>query len=95
MTQGQVKYSPEILAKGQALQTYPSTLTDNDGTTWPVTRCSLCHDAILQEPGTAAGHAYHLITHHGYRMDGRNEQAQQDAAAAAAERGEMNGYHRP
>lgn len=93
----QVRYGEALLQKADGWATYPSTLTDNYGTTWAVTRCGTCHDAILisatagpeDRLGTVA---HHLITHHGYRMDGRNEKDQETAARAAAERGEMNAY---
>ncbi len=87
-----VQYSPQLLAKAEGWETYQSTLTDNDGNTWPVERCRDCDNAIIHEPGTPAGVAFHLITHHGFRMDGRHEDEQAAAAAAAAERGEMNAY---
>jgi len=57
-----------------------------------VTRCSACHNAILHQPDTAVGVAFHLIQVHGFRMDGRHEDDQATAARAAAERGEMNAY---
>lgn len=90
-----VQYSEELLELARSWVTYPSTMTDTDGNTWPVERCDNCNNAIIQEPGTVAGIAYHMITVHGYRMDGRHEDEQQIAAEAAAERGEMNAYHRP
>lgn len=92
---GAVEYGPELLAAAAMWETYGSTLTDIEGNTWPVIRCRKCNDAIIQEPGTMAGNAYHMITHHGFRMDGRHESEQQLAAEAAAERGEMNAIYRP
>lgn len=92
---GPVLYDPEILAIAGEWPTYPSTLTDTDGNTWPVTRCGKCDNAILQEPETPAGIAYHLISVHGFRMDGRHEEEQATAAQAAADRGELNAYYRP
>ena len=90
-----VQYSPELFARAEHWSVYPDTLTDIEDHTWPVTRCGVCHNAIIDEPETTAGRAYHMITHHGYRMDGRHESDQITAAEAAAERGEMNAYHRP
>jgi hypothetical protein len=90
-----VQYGPQLLAIAEDWETYGSTLTDTDGNTWPVHRCRTCDNAIIHEPGTPAGIAYHLITHHGFRMDGRHENEQAIAAEAAAERGEMNAVHRP
>lgn len=92
---GPIEYSPELIAAATMWETYGSTLTDTDGNTWPVIRCRKCDNAILDEAGTAAGNAYHMITHHGFRMDGRHEDEQLLAAQAAAERGEMNAIHRP
>lgn len=91
---GPIKYAPELLAIAETWPTYESTLTDTDGDTWPVKRCAHCDNGILHDPDTAAGRAFHMISHHGYRMDGRHESDQQTAAEAAAERGEMNAYHR-
>lgn len=91
----QFEYSPGLLAAAAMWETYGSTLTDTDGNTWPVYRCRKCDNAILQQPGTVEGNAHHMITHHGFRMDGRHESEQQLAAEAAAERGEMNAIHRP
>lgn len=85
-----VQYSPELLAMATPWPMYASTLTDTNGDTWPVWRCGQCRNAILNDPETPAGRAYHMITHHGYRMDGRREHEQAIAARAAAERGEMN-----
>lgn len=90
-----VHYSPALLARAETWPIYDSTLTDTDGDTWPVKRCGECDNAIVHQPETAAGRAFHMITHHGYRMDGRHETDQATAAEAAAERGEMNAYHRP
>ena len=92
---GPVQYDPKILEIAAQWATYPGTLTDTEGNTWPVTRCGACDNAILHEPETPAGVAYHLISVHGFRMDGRHEEEQQLAAEAAAERGEMNAIHRP
>jgi hypothetical protein len=88
-----VEYGPELIAAATMWQTYGSTLTDTEGNTWPVVRCRQCDNAILEEG--ISGIAYHMITHHGFRMDGRHEREQALAAEAAAERGEMNAYHRP
>lgn len=92
---GAVQYGAELLAVAAMWETYPSQLTDTDGNTWPVMRCRKCDNAIIHDPETVEGVAYHLLTHHGFRMDGRHEDEQQIAAQAAAERGEMNAYHRP
>lgn len=92
---GPVEYGPELLAAAAMWETYGSILTDTDGNTWPVIRCRQCDNAILDEAGTVGGNAYHMITHHGFRMDGRHESEQLAAAEAAAERGEMNAIHRP
>lgn len=94
-TKGPVTYAPEILALAAEWPVYESTMTDNEGRSWDVRRCGRCEAAILHESDQPSGVAYHLITHHGYRMDGRHEDEQQTAAEAAAERGEMNAYHRP
>lgn len=90
-----VQYGKALIERAEQWEVYASTLTDGEGNTWPVERCAQCHNAIIQEPGTPAGVAYHLISVHGYRMDGRHEDEQQIAAEAAAERGEMNAVHRP
>ena len=90
-----VQYSETLLALAEQWELYPSTLTDGEGNTWPVQRCGKCENAIIIEPETTAGVAFHLISVHGYRMDGRHEDEQAVAAQAAAERGEMNGYQRP
>lgn len=90
-----VQYGAHLLAIAEKWETYGSVLTDNDGTVWPVLRCRECDNAIIHEPETTGGIAYHLITHHGFRMDGRHEDEQAAAAEAAAERGEMNAIHRP
>lgn len=90
-----VQYSDELLAAAGIWPTYASTLTDTEGNTWPVTRCAECHNAILQDPGTVAGTAFHMISVHGFRMDGRHENEQKIAAQAASDRGEMNELHSP
>ena len=90
-----VQYSPQLLAAAEEWPVYDSTLTDIEGDTWPVKRCGRCDNAIVHNPDTPAGRAFHMLTHHGYRMDGRHEGDQETAARAAAERGEMNAYHRP
>ena len=89
-----VQYSEELLSRAAEWEVYADTLTDGEGNTWPVERCAKCHNAIIQEPGTPAGVAFHLISVHGFRMDGRHEDEQAVAAEAAAERGEMNAIHR-
>jgi hypothetical protein len=89
---GPVEYSEKLLVIAEDWPTYEDYLTDNEGSSWPCTRCSRCNNAILTEPGTRVGRAFHLIQVHGYRMDGRHEDEQQTAAQAAAERGEMNAY---
>jgi len=90
-----VQYGPALLERAEEWELYPSTLTDGEGNTWAVERCATCHNAIIHDPGTSAGVAFHLISVHGYRMDGRHEEEQAAAAEAAAERGEMNAVHRP
>lgn len=88
-----VQYSQALLDIARTWDTYEDYLTDNEGNSWPVTRCSQCNNAILHDPGTPnqiASTGYHLINVHGYRMDGRHEEEQAIAARAAAERGEMN-----
>ncbi len=85
---GKVEYSRELLDVADTWPTYEDYLTDNEGNSWPVIRCAECNNAILHV--STPGVAYHLITTHGYRMDGRHEDVQAAEARAAAERGEMN-----
>lgn len=74
--------SEVLMEKAAALPTYPSTQTSSgsilaDGTLGPpitqdCTRCGECDGVIEdhQEVTLADANAYHLMTVHGYRMDG-------------------------
>lgn len=74
--------SDVLMEKAAALATYPSTQTsigsvNADGTAGPpitqdCTRCGQCDRVIEdhQEVTLADANAYHLMTDHGYRMDG-------------------------
>lgn len=45
------------------------TATDNRGNSWACERCPQCHGAMV--PPGVDGRLAHLVTAHGWRMDGR------------------------
>jgi hypothetical protein len=73
-----IEWAPEMIALGEALETYPSTTTTMGypalkipGVTYDCIRCKECDGVVYHDPETALGRAYHLATEHGYYMDGR------------------------
>jgi hypothetical protein len=68
--------SPELLALAESWPVYEDTQTNagnvyEEAVTRACVRCQEC-DCVLVA-GDTPGRAYHLMTHHGYRMDGRRD----------------------